>query len=164
VYHWDGSNWGLAQALDPGTSNDTFSGVSGVAANDVWAVGTASGLQAQQAAQSNLIEHWNGIAWQTAATPNVSNAPGAINELFAVRAIDKDDVWAVGCAHVHAKRSASILHWNGTRWSVELGPAGCLSSITAVSPNEIWAAGEQSSNHTLVLRSDGKTWQMVSSP
>jgi hypothetical protein len=164
VYRWDGTNWTVVQAVDPGASKDIFYGVSGIAPDDVWAVGTASGVKGQLASQSNLIEHWNGSVWQVIASPNVLRKPGATNELYAVHEIAKNNVWAIGCAQSQAKRVSSILHWDGSHWAAQLGPAGCLYSITARSPQEIWAAGERSNNHTLVLRSDGKTWQIVSSP
>jgi len=51
--HWDGSNWQIIPAPNPGQYAG-FNSVAAVASNDVWATGITS-------ANAPLIEHWNGL-------------------------------------------------------------------------------------------------------
>jgi hypothetical protein len=47
-----------------------FNGVSGVASNDVWAVGTGS------SSTTPLVEHWNGTQWSIVSTPSLPPSGG----------------------------------------------------------------------------------------
>jgi hypothetical protein len=76
--HFDGNGWTSANI----SAQTTALGVWGAAANDVWAVGRASG-------GGGFISHFNGLAW----TPVLPNPP---TSLQAIRGRSARDIWAVG--------------------------------------------------------------------
>ena len=166
IEHWDGSRW----SVTPNPANGgSLSGVAAISPTDAWAVGsyftgTSSGNRA-------LIEHWNGKQWSI--IPN----PAPISSYFSgITALSANDVWAVG----DTPNSATlIVHWDGKRWSVvpspnpgHLAPNGynLLSSVAAVSANDVWAVGDfvpiptHTPVATLALHWNGSRWSVVSSP
>ncbi len=137
-------------------------GVAAISPTDAWAVGNGSG-------GLSLIEHWNGSNWGLVPNPN----PGPLNELFGVAAVSSDDVWAVGLYTVSSpyQQLTLIEHWNGTSWRVvpSPSPSGAfsqLNAVTAVSSNDLWAVGYDSttSDFTLIEHWNGSNWSIVSSP
>ncbi|MGH2637289.1 MAG: hypothetical protein ACRDHU_14250, partial [Actinomycetota bacterium] len=118
IVHWNGSAWSVVPSPSPGEFGWLRS-VSAVSANDVWAVGThyVNGLSV------TLILHWNGSAWSVVPSPN--DGPFT-QELFRVRAVSANDVWAVGyhlaVFGVNQVYQTTILHWNGSAWSVVPSP------------------------------------------
>jgi len=56
--HWDGSSWTTASTVNPSSSYlNAFLGVTVIAGDDVWAVGTTDYA-------STLIEHWDASHWR----------------------------------------------------------------------------------------------------
>ena len=112
IEHRDGSTWSVVSSPD----NGSLTGVSVVAANDVWAVG-------------NGVEHWDGAVWSMVTTPNVGT-------LHGVKALSANDAWAVG--------DSGFLHWDGVTWTLVNGPVtGVLVGIDASASNDVWAVGTQ---------------------
>jgi hypothetical protein len=106
-----------------------LSGVSGHAANDVWAVGVKG------------ILHWDGAQWSISTTE--------FHELKGVSAVAADDVWAVG--------TNGIIHWDGTGWSTVPSPGtGFLNSLVGVSATNVWAVG--STSNTMVEQTLVEHW------
>ena len=68
----------------PNPGQTALQGVTAVAANDVWAVGTPA------AGGGDIIEHWDGTAWSTVAAP-IANANGGGISLRAVTAVSATD-------------------------------------------------------------------------
>jgi hypothetical protein len=141
----------------PTLASSIFSAVSGVASNDVWAVGTNGGL-------APLIEHWDGTTWTDAPQPLPSG------DLFGVAAIATNDVWAVGYESIDV---ALIEHWDGSSWSVVPSPQpgasqNQLTAVAAVSSTDIWAAGRYSapngSIQPLYEHWNGSAWSQVKPP
>ncbi len=161
--HWDGVRWTAIEPPRVGSSYNALQGVSGVARNDVWAVGYSS-----QKYYPNyplpLVEHWNGSAWSVVKTPAVG-----IGELRSVKAIASDDVWAVGQKY---SGGAIIEHWDGATWTVVPddpgATAGILSGIDARSSTDVWAVGSYSDGTggaaPLVEHWDGARWTIVPAP
>jgi hypothetical protein len=144
-----------------GVYDDLLYGVSGDSPSDVWAVGYdccyAAGTQEYT---HSLIEHWNGSAWSVVPYPKDEPADSS---LHAVAAISSTDAWAVGNAP-YPDNQALIEHWNGKKWSVVSSPTvynnAELLSIVAISPNNVWAAGE--GNFAALLEHwNGKAWSFV---
>lgn len=156
----------------PANSSGSLGAVASVSADDVWAVGYAfphsSTFGTTEA--TALIEHWNGKSWQIAQSPNGANGSG---QLSAVAAISADNVWAVGASPGHTRSDPDhtlIEHWNGEKWQVVPSPngptgSGALTSLSAVSANDIWAVGNfsdaQQISHPLLERWNGTSWQTV---
>jgi hypothetical protein len=142
----------------PTVESGILYGVSAVSSTDVWAAGTVGGL-------APLIEHWEGATW------TLVQQEGVGNELKGIAAIDSSDVWAVG--NQGAKPYTLIQHWNGSTWSVVPSPSPgrdtYLYSVSAVSTNDVWAAGsftlpDGTSVQPLFLHWDGTSWTQARLP
>jgi hypothetical protein len=83
-------------------------GVSGTAANDVWAVGYGVGVP--------RILHFDGNTWTGVPTPSIEGG----GKLNAVTAVSPKDAWTVGTAF-NPKRTL-VLHWDGTSWKTVPSP------------------------------------------
>ena len=151
VEHWDGSTWSVTPT--PMLGNGWFRKIAAIAANDLWAVGSAN---YQELA---LAEHWDGTAWTVVPTIN----PGtAINEFFDVAAAGPNDVWAVGGDGV----GPLIEHWDGTAWSLvpaPMVPQGILFGVQAVSSTDVFVVGSDLTG-ALMEHWDGNGWSMASVP
>jgi hypothetical protein len=159
VEHWNGSAWSIVPARNATTSN-LLTGVTAVAANNVWAVGYTITTDGSNQPDRTLIEHWNGTTWSIVASPTVASN----DTLTGVAARSATDIWAVG---FRQDRSGAIPidrtlteHWNGSAWSVVASPNvggndNLLNAVAAV-PGDVWAVGSwEVFDHTLALRETG---------
>jgi hypothetical protein len=165
--HYNGVRWTAAEPPDAGVNFDSFYG--GTASHGwAWAVGERLNGRYQDRA---LIDVWNGRRWSIAASPQ----PGSRRDmLFAASARSPSDVWVVGDQEGADGRFETLAeHWDGTRWSVlptpDPGAAGNhLYAVDAVSPDDVWAAGQQLGGHApdngLVEHWDGSSWSVVPLP
>jgi hypothetical protein len=105
-------------------------------------------------------------AWGTVPSPNLGPAE---NILTDIAAIDSQDVWAIGTAG----NDPLALHWDGDSWNIipvpELTYDTQLNGITAVSTNDVWAAGAvetgvSSNTDTLIMHWNGTEWSVIPSP
>lgn len=127
-----------------------FSAVSASASRDAWAVGTQT-----NGTTPSLAEHWDGRTWTRVPVPSLR---GQYSGLGSVTDISPSDAWATG----RLFDPAQILHWNGKAWSRVPIPsigANSLSTISAASASDIWAAGSGASLHW-----NGRTWTRVPVP
>jgi hypothetical protein len=147
--HWNGSGF---TNISPSNSEGALLAVSADSTSDVWAVGKTAGFTT-----TPLIEHFNGKSWRLA-----QSAPESGNELVAVDALSPTNVWAIGTfTPRRGARRSLIEHFNGSEWSVVLSlPFGTtLSSISAVSANDIYAVGSVStSREQLIEHWNGSSW------
>jgi hypothetical protein len=159
VEHWNGSAWSIVPARNSTTSN-LLTGVTAVAANDVWAVGYTITTDGSNQPDRTLIEHWNGTSWSIVASPTVASN----DTLTGVAARSATDIWAVGFRQDHSgpipiDRTLTE-HWNGSAWSVVASPNvgsndNLLNAVAAV-PGDVWAVGSwEVFDHTLALRQTG---------
>jgi hypothetical protein len=129
--------------------------------------------QHMQLAQSALAQG----TWEVVPSPN--DGPQVIgNTLVDVVAISPDDAWAVGFDYsaVYCTQCPEplVIHWDGAEWSlvetpVIPHPKVQLTSVTAVSSNNVWAVGHWLNDTaltagTLVEHWDGASWSVVTSP
>jgi hypothetical protein len=155
-------SWSIVNSPNAG-STSTFNAVAAVSANDVWAVGHATGFKP-------LIENWNGTQWRVVASPD-QKIGGILNGLSVISA---NDIWAVGRDNSGDNGKGIAMHWNGTKWSLINTPnpqaGSALYGVAAVSTNDVWATGlvDQTTNGanygTLVEHWDGTKWKIVASP
>jgi hypothetical protein len=156
-----GSLRSSADSRHIGTKRDPLNSVVVISANNIWTVGNGPCCP-----QTTLIEHWNGSTWSIVPSPNVESN---YNFLLGVGAVSSNNVWAVGSYILSSgTRQTLIEHWNGSYWSVVSSPNvgtgdNQLSSVTAVSPTNVWAVGEGSSQ-TLIEHWNGTAWSVVPSP
>ncbi|HYP39629.1 MAG TPA: kelch repeat-containing protein [Chloroflexia bacterium] len=172
--HWDGSAWTIVPSLPNDFMNTYIVGdIVAVASNDVWVVGY---YYPESGAHRTFILHWDGTSWTRVPSPN----PGwYVSRLFGAVAVSANEIWAVG--HYSNNGGSTyqtlVMKWDGTSWSHVPSPDGSvegynlLYSITRGADGELWAVGKYLQDNfptypanTLILRWDGSSWQMVSSP
>jgi hypothetical protein len=117
--------------------------------------------------------HWDGQGWKAVRTPALgSSGNSSFNGLIALAA---DNIYAVGYQPAANGGVLTLIeHWDGKKWSVVASPnrsatGNLLSTVTANSPSDIWAAGVSvdeatTSVQTLVEHFDGMKWKVVPSP
>jgi hypothetical protein len=140
--HWNGTAWSVIPSPNVGPEVDNnLAGVTAVASNDVWAVGTQQPTSLTD--PHTLILHWNGTAWTIVPSPNDGgNTVG--NHLLAAAAVASNDVWATGFSEFGTLTE----HWDGASWSIVPTPtiAGSeplfLPSVVALASNDVWTVGE----------------------
>lgn len=156
--------WRVVPSPNSGTKNNSLRGLVTIGANDIWAVGMASGANDSS---HTLIEHWDGETWSIVPSPS-ANTGSSI--LLDISAIDASDIWAVGYVYENFEFRALLEHWDGSAWSM-VTPALDLNNVTlrgvaAIASDNVWAVGGQTSgsntpNHPLVLHWDGTEWIKV---
>ncbi len=154
-----------ATTVDQSITEDRFFGIDALGPKNVWAVGRTA-----QTRNETLTEHWNGQNWSVITSPNKGTHD---NELEAVDAVSKSDVWAVGdYVNDSGVQRNLIMHWNGTSWKVITSPSVTLkdqglSGVAAVSPDDVWAAGwyeKGTAGKSLLEHWNGSKWVVVPSP
>jgi hypothetical protein len=142
---WNGHQWSIEDTPQPGSVRDMLFGAAALSRTDVWVVGDEEG---KNHIFETLAEHYDGTKWTVTPTPN----PGASgNHLYAVDAVSRNDVWAVGQRlDGTSPDQALVEHWNGDRWSVVSPPASVsqsvlLDGVTATSEGQVYAVGEADS-------------------
>src|SRR5207248_1456889 len=66
VEHWNGKRWSVVASPNVnGATENTLAGVTAIAANNIWAVGSST---TADFVQRTLIEHWNGKRWSIVAS------------------------------------------------------------------------------------------------
>ena len=106
--------------------------------------------------------HWDGAAWSSVPMPPIETTGTQGVEIDDVEALAPDDVWATGNLVSYDDEIPTeplLLHWNGSEWALEEGPAageprGELVQVGA----ELWSLGER------LWHFDGETWQSEAGP
>lgn len=149
--HYNGTAWTEVPSPQPRLEYSEIGypleDVSGVASNDVWAVGARVIDTPYEVVWQSIAEHWNGSSWTL-----TTFVPGTV--LRGVEAVASNNVWAVG----RDDYGPLIVHYDGTSWTTvptpEWGRGGELGGIDrARSPlltsrpsistgtGTLWAAG-----------------------
>jgi hypothetical protein len=164
VAHWDGTSWSIV-TVPQNSTYGALTGVSGISATDIWAVG-------RQNRHPNVeVLHYNGTSWSNVSAPS----PAFDSVLLGVTALASNNVWAVGETNVGPVQTL-VEHWNGTSWSVVSSPSpaggssgmNVLAGIAALSASDIWAVGYTTDpsgiQRTLAEHWDGTSWSVITSP
>ena len=152
---------------EEGRNGSTLVDISGVAADDIWAVGYSYSEQGVE----TLAEHWDGEAWSVVSSQGVESRGSQFN---SVAAVAPNYVWAVGAYLLLNQQTVPLVErWDGSQWSA-ISPApvsatfGIFNSVAALSENEAWAVGyyadERGTYRTLAQRWNGQEWQLVPTP
>jgi hypothetical protein len=162
ILRWNGTAWAQVPTPNVGTGSAYLFGVTAIAANDAWAVGSSCCVNYQQ---QTLVLHWDGTAWTQVPSPSIAPLN---NSLYAVSGVASNDVWAVGAYGAYDNRQTLIEHWDGAQWSVSgTSRAGTLLGVTALSPDKGWAVGyggSSFSRQTLIMRLTQSGWEVAPSP
>ena len=166
--HWNGAAWSLVPSPNVGPEVDNgLAGVTAIASDDVWAVGTQQ--PTSLTAPHTLTLHWDGTAWSIVPSANTSQT--SANHLLAAAAVASDDVWATG----FTSSIALAERWDGNSWSVVPTPiiigasSPSLSDAVALSSNNVCAVGQffqnsRNRSRTLTEQWNGSSWSIVTSP
>jgi hypothetical protein len=171
ILHWNGTVWTQVTSPNVPTGANQLFGITAIATNDIWAVGSIAGAP--------LALHWNGSTWNVV---NVAVGSGLSTEkLNAVSGKAANDVWAVGDGKgIFTNQTfATIMHWDGTRWSEKTcraasssnppdgyeggGADAYFTGVSAAATNDVWAAGVHGSG-PMILHWDGAAWTAVTHP
>jgi hypothetical protein len=162
--HWNGTSWSVVTSPTP-KNGGFLSGVTAIASNNVWAVGTV--LDSKGAASSALVEHWDGTSWSIVS----SSAFTGVIKVGAISADSSSDIWANGT--LSSTGAPVALHRSGTTWSQvtlkQTFTCGVGNSILALSPTNVWAVGsgvdsDFDTNVPEIEQWNGTSWSIISSP
>lgn len=171
VESWNGVAWVVAPLTpDPGSSDNSLTGVSCTSATRCTAVGEY--LSSSYDPQT-LIEVWNGVVWNTASSPD----PGSTaNQLDGVSCTSSSACTAVGYLTNGSGSSATqqtlVESWNGSAWKVATSPdqdsaANILSGVSCRSTQVCTAVGVYADGsgpeQTLIESWNGTSWAIVPS-
>ena len=156
--HWDGTQWSQVPTPNPGSRTNSLQALTVAGPHDLWAVGSyANGIGYRS---YTLIQHWNGLAWQTVPSPNPYIEYNILN---SVAAAGPTDIWAVGWG-TYPAYGAMTLHWDGSAWQnvpngYEHASLVKLTGVVAMRDGTAWAVGRRDGNgESLTLRWDGTAW------
>jgi hypothetical protein len=101
IEHWNGTGWSVVNSPNVGTAGSGLGAVAVVAATNIWAVGSSTGVSAFE----TLTEHWNGTSWQVVKSLDIGPTS---NVLGGVAAITATNVWAVGIQFTSVDASSMV--------------------------------------------------------
>jgi hypothetical protein len=131
-----------------------MSGISALAPDDVWAVGT-DGDPNIGYPPLPVVEHWDGQGWQLIPTPSLRRGGG----LSGVVALSARNVWVVGETGDDAPLAE---RWDGRVWHVvrmaEIGGYGELSAVDGVAADDVWAVGDAGGESINTIDALAKHW------
>lgn len=150
VRHWDGHGW-KAMPLPASVNGVALQNVSASSSKNVWVGGNTL-------AGTPYLLHWDGKRWQVSAGKGSANFP-------VVLTLGAKDTWTFTWRAGYAGTS-DTRHFNGRSWSAVKMP-GVISSVSAVSARDIWAAGSKNvltNGMPAIMHWDGKAWNFMASP
>lgn len=163
-------DWARVESPNRGDIGSFLGGVSGVADDDVWAVGWHRVPEDPLRTDDRpLAIHWDGDAWNDVPVPLPPSGNEAEFRLYDVAAVTGDDVWAVG-NYIPPGAVSTIetlaMHWDGSDWEQVPSPVarvGNGSSFYAIDSRdgEIWAVGHSLGTaglDNLAARWNGSGW------
>lgn len=149
--HFDGSTWQrVPTPVIAGAGDLSFTSISARTPSDVWGVGWCD---IDEGPWVPVIEHWNGQHWRI--VPGPADEPTGM--LYGVAAVGANDAWAVG----YGQQGGVIEHWDGHTWSVSRTRSWTFRAVTAIAPDDVWAAGTDTAGSAVAEHWDGSAWTDV---
>ncbi len=162
------TNWGTSGGVTGAWVQD----IEAVGPDTVWMSGNwfggTSGTQ-----RVGLLMRWDGSNFTSFATPYVAvTSNGQVTE--DISAVDQNDIWVIGGTSTGNMSTPSFIwHWNGSQWSHRPGPTPGdrhrLTSVAAVSANDVWVSGYYQIGASgpltpFFLHWNGSQWSVLPSP
>jgi hypothetical protein len=188
MLHWNGRSVGTSRQVSEVTSagSDFSSSEPGSfdSGSDGWILMVGQNLD-QFDPDIATAEHWSGGRWTLtpmAVSPDPVHKGIRFND---VAAASPDQAWAVGAfyaigpGHLFGVTAVGALieHWDGAAWSIVPNPAqdqpgAVLTGISVVSPDDVWAVGQQGNPTQSTYAGDtpfiehwnGSAWAVVPAP
>lgn len=160
ILHWDGDSWARFASPVPADGTAALISIDALSASDAWAVGS---VEDPSHNHQLLAMHWDGTAWTSKTVPP---ADGDGGELISVSGVSGSDMWALDST---SNKQPQMYHFDGNGWTQQDFPVPAdsrVTGLTAVSANNVWAAGfdPNSSNgnpEPLMMHWDGSGWNQV---
>jgi len=174
--HWDGAKWTVIPSPNPGSTascrgqntGNVLNAVAAASPTSIWAAGFSFDCFG---VQKPMILHFNGSVWKVVPSPALLKNNAALNSIAVLAA---NNIYAAGFQPAANGAVLTLIeHFDGHAWNVVPTPnanatGNVLSSISANSPNDIWAVGNQVAPNvpikTLALHFDGASWSVVPTP
>jgi hypothetical protein len=161
--HFNGAKWTAVPMALEFTAD--MKNVSVLNPDDIWAVGTAFNSNTQH--NVSVIEHFDGKNWSVVTSPHFANG----DQLFDVKAIAEDDVFAVGESNSDSQKPRPLIeHFDGTSWKVvpapvlKQGQTLSLGHIAATSHSDVWVTGSSEPVEPAIMHFDGAKFSNVPFP
>jgi len=143
-------------AIVPG-SQVSLTAIGMSSATDGWAIGRQMAANANGGSSDDpaYVLHYTGGTWA-----QVRNTP-LKSDVTAIKMLSASDGWAVG---------NRVYHYDGVSWrEVSLPVATQFHAIAAISPNNIWIAGDgtwsgSADGNVTILHYDGTKWMRQATP
>lgn len=174
--HWDGVRWQIVPNLTAKgkdtPSNTRLRAVAATSAQNVWAFG-----EDDAASQHPIALHWDGTAWKLSPRPPSFD----YGDIAAASTDSASHIWIASGLPILGKWhfASATLEPNANTWNVNATPPveqSALTSLDALSPQDVWAAGYKWSDYppdanssqigarAFVLHWDGTQWTETSAP
>jgi hypothetical protein len=117
VERWNGSKWSVQATPTPASGKGALYGVACVNATSCYAVGDSLAKNGNPP----LIEHWNGKTWTIQTVPHPAGVPYSF---YTIACRSNTDCTAGGEVDgANGAGTTLMMHWNGSKWSLEATPA-----------------------------------------
>lgn len=156
--HWNGHHWASVQVPTFGNPpSSCLTSVSAQSASNAWAI-TSGSLPTPLS--KIMVLHWNGHRWAPVPTP--APVGDLESELNDVTAVSPASAWIVGDVFDGTTQNSVtlIMHWNGSRWTLQASPSfgfSVLYGVSALPGSAAWAVGYDDPG-SLALRWNGSHW------
>ena len=121
IQRWDGHTWAIQPSPNVAASPiSSLAGVHCTSAASCFAVGVSYASTATSAAQSTLIERWDGATWSIAPSPNQPFANDS--SLAGVSCVNATSCFAVGNYDTNTLTNTLVEHWDGAAWTIMPSP------------------------------------------
>jgi hypothetical protein len=170
-----GSRWSITNAPSAGLGGgDQFQGVSCVDASDCMAVGKSFPPQFSSLEGQPLAEWWNGSTWTVIPVNNVGGvgviADSVLESVSCTAGTAGGPDACVAVGYVQGPDDALVETWNGSTWSVSVGPGsgdaeinGQLAAVSCAVQSQCMAVGALENGGMALDLNDG-TWSLSTTP
>ena len=148
--HYDGNTWTRIPSPNPlkkhvRSAQNWLRAVSGVASNDVWAMGETRDTDYPGGLDDTMTLHWDGTQWALVNSSDPGGS-GEYNSFWAGFAVSSSEVWAMGDVGLDTLAPMGE-RWNGSRWNVTNTPKiisnGAFLGVAADDEDNVWAVGQK---------------------